>query len=102
MGNPIVQTSHAVVRHGDRFAWSERLSRGAKRPHEPVNEHADAWRQLPVAWIQQRDRRRRGRTVLQYSDQRPSFQIGLDVIERHLDQSQAEARRRDEALGAVD
>ena len=77
-------------------------SRGTKRPHQPFNEHADAWRQLPVAWIQQRDRRRRGRTVRQYSDQHPLFQIGLDMIARHLNQSQAKARRGDEALGAVD
>src|SRR5260370_40219573 len=75
---------------------------GIERPHQPVDEDADARRQLPVARVEQRDRRRRGRTVWQYSDKRASFEIGLDVIARHLNQSQTEARRGDETLGTVD
>ncbi len=76
--------------------------RRIKLPHQPIDEDTDAWRQLPVARVEQRDRRRRGRTVRQDSDKRPPFQIVLDVIARHLNQPQAEARRGDETLGAVD
>src|SRR6266446_7599391 len=78
------------------------VSWGIERPHQPVDEYADARRQLAVARIEQRDRRRRGWAVRQYSDKRPSFQIVLNVIARHLNQSQTEPRRGDETLGAVD
>ena len=77
-------------------------SRGIERPHQPFDEDTDAGRQLSVARVEQRDRCRRGRTIRQDSDKRASSQIVLDVIARHLNQPQAEARRGDETLGAVD
>ena len=77
-------------------------SRGIERPHQPVDEDADAGRQLSVARVEQRDRCRGGRTIRQDSDKRASSQIVLDVIARHLNQPQAEARRGDQTLGAVD
>src|SRR5260370_28371116 len=73
-------------------------SRGIERPHQPVDEDADARRQLAVALGEQRDRRRRGWAVRQYGDKRASFEIVLDVIARHLNQSQTAARRREPTL----
>src|ERR1700731_1388388 len=73
----------------------------SERPDEPVDEHADTWRQLSVRRIKQRDRCGRRRKVGQYGNERSLRQIAFYVIARHLDQPETKSGGGDKTFRSV-
>jgi hypothetical protein len=67
----------------------------AKLLGHPVDEYAQAWRQLAGVRIESMDRQRRGRKASEHLDQRAAGEFRADAIPRHLNQSEADARAGD-------